>query len=594
MAVSPHNPDGQAVFVALEYSGHTGGIYHSTDGGRTWTAAMTGLADLGVSRLFVSPNFGLDSGPGGGLMFADTTYAGLHYTVDGGWRWTPLARLDPNIPLFGNNIGAAAIGRNGMVLASQSFEAMPGVFRATLAPDGNLSGWQPVLDMPLTLLAIAPDDRTSFGFGTTLWRSPDGGLTWQPGGEGLTDLDRFQANRFLFSPHFASDQTGYLFCTDLRGEESGRLYRSTDAGQTWQLWTGPPDDKIITAVTLATNGDLLFGDSEAGITRISPKTLTWLEPEPPATLFPIDDLAVSPNYAQDQTLFAASHQHGLFKSTNGGQTWILTDFPVRSTSFEGYRLAVSPAYKRDQTIYAVTGFSLHRSTDGGETWRTLSQPGHILQVQQIALSPNFARDDTMLVSTPTAILRSTNRGETWQEGLPRPEEAGPVRLLTFAPSSHIAYAWFDYYNTLFASEDGGQTWQAQPSQAGDAFSMAAAAPAPDNRLTLAAEFPMQLWQISNLGQTWNVFRQMLPPELRKAQTMAYTSDGVLFVGGPGGLFESADEGQSWQSLTYDLSPQVDITLLRLVDSYRFIGLAEGNILVTDDGGASWQDISVAR
>ncbi|MBN1221478.1 MAG: hypothetical protein JXM69_21335 [Anaerolineae bacterium] len=594
IAVPPHSPDGQTVFAALEYSGHTGGIYHSIDGGRTWTAAMTGLIDLGVSRLFISPNFGGDAGPGGGLMLADTTYAGLHSTVDGGRHWTPLTQLDPNAPGSGSNTGAAAIGCNGVVLASQSFEAMPGVFRATLAEDGNLSEWQQVLDMPLTLLAIAPDDRTAFGFGATLWRSPDSGLTWQPGGVGLTDLDRFQANRFLFSPHFANDQTVYLFFTDLRGEDSGRLYRSTDAGQTWQPWTGPPDDKIITAVALAANGDLLFGDSEAGVTCSSPQTLTWLQPEPPATLFPIDDLAVSPNYAQDQTLFAVSHQHGLFKSTDGGQTWSLTDFPVRSTSFEGYRLAISPAYKRDQTIYAATGFSLHQSTDGGESWQILPQQGHILQAQQIALSPNFARDDTLLVSTSGAILRSTDRGQTWQKGLSRPEEAGPVSLLTFAPSSRIAYAWFDYYNTLFVGEDSGQNWQAQPGQAGDAFSVAAGATTPDNNLTLASEFPLQLWQIDPLGQTWDIFSQTLPPQLNKVQTMAYASDGGLIVGGPGGLFESADQGQSWQSLNDDLSPQIDITFLRLVDRFRFIGLAEGQILVSDDEGTAWQDISVVR
>jgi photosystem II stability/assembly factor-like uncharacterized protein len=616
LAVSPHYPDDQTLFVALTRFGSTGGLYKSTNGGQTWAATMRGLQDLWTSQLFISPNFddtsskktetnlptSQPSHPQ--FIFVDTTHAGLHYSADRGQNWTPLVQLAPHDlwPTAGS--GAVAIGSHGVVLASQALAEMHGLFRATVEPDGDLSDWQQVLDIPLTLLAFAPDGNTAFGFGSGLWRSSDSGLTWQPGGAGLTDLDRFQATRFLFSPNFADDQAVYLFFTDIRSEDSGRLFRSINAGQTWQPssgppwtgppWTGPPDDKRITAVTLTTDGDFLFGDDETQITRVSPAALRWVESESPAALFAVDDLAVSPNYAQDQTLFVISHQHGLFKSTNGGRTWQRTDFPVRSTSFEGYRLAISPAYHQDQAIYVVTGFSLHRSSDGGQTWQNLPPQGLNLQAQAMTLSPNFAADHTLLVSTPTAIFRSTDRGDTWQQVLARPEEAGQARVLTFAPSSEMVYAWFDYHSTLYVSDDSGQSWRARPGRPDDYFAVATAAAAPDGNLTIAPDFPPQLLQVIDQGQSWRVLADALPEGLSKVQTMAYTLDGTLLVGGQGGLFESTDNGQSWQTLYSGLHLDVNMTLVRLIDTYRFIVLREGIIFVSADGGSVWQDISVVK
>ncbi|MBN1994630.1 MAG: hypothetical protein JW953_18165 [Anaerolineae bacterium] len=595
VAVSPAYPDDQTLLAALTGFGDTGGLYQSPDGGQTWNPAMTGLRDLWAIQLFIAPGFADEAGPQHELVFANTQHAGLHYSFDGGRHWTPLVEADPNDAFpAGGNSAAVAINRNGVVLAGQMLAEMDGLFRTEVEPDGTLSAWQKVLNHSLSRLAFAPAGRVALGYGAGLWRSADSGRTWQPGGAGLNNLDSLQAGRFLFSSQFADDRTAYLFFINLSGEASGRLYRSADGGQTWQPWSGPPDGKRITAVTLTPAGDFLLGDSGTGVTRVSPAALNWLKPTPPTTLFEIDDLAVSPNYGQDQTLLAIHHRHGLFKSTDGGQTWQLTNFPVRSTSFNGYRLAISPAYAQDQTIYAATGFSLHRSTDGGQTWQIFLWPEVPLQASAVALSPHFAGDHTLLAGAPTAVLRSNDGGDTWQEVLARPEEAGPVKVLTFAPSGKVAYAWFDYYHTLFVSTDGGQNWQTQPGQAGEYFSVAAAATAPDDSLTLAPEFPPQLWQINKLGQDWRLLTETLPESLSEVQTIAYNADGALLAGGQHGIFESLDNGQSWQPRNKGLLPEPLINFLRLADSHWFIVLREGNIFVSADGGNSWREISVVK
>jgi len=72
-----------------------------------------------------------------------------------------------------------------------------------------------------------------------------------------------------------------------------------------------------------------------------------------------------------------THQAGLYKTTNGGQTWLAINngLPRRpgpcpfflSTTIEHIRaLAVDPADSR--IVYAATSEGLYKTTDGGESW----------------------------------------------------------------------------------------------------------------------------------------------------------------------------------------------------------------------------------
>lgn len=132
-------------------------------------------------------------------------------------------------------------------------------------------------------------------------------------------------------------------------------------------------------------------------------------------------LALSPNFAQDQTLFAIfGGSNELHKSTDGGQHW--QRYRVGSEEyFNGFELTVSLNYVTDQTLFA-TGFgTIHRSTDGGATWaRTAAGlPGFYEPfVRVVAVSPHYAQVQTLftalsgqLLGTPThALIRSYERG----------------------------------------------------------------------------------------------------------------------------------------------------------------------------------------
>jgi hypothetical protein len=156
---------------------------------------------------------------------------------------------------------------------------------------------------------------------------------------------------------------------------------------------------------------------------------------------PIVTVAVSPNFAQDSIVFAATDYlsiklgvYALFKSTNGGVTWsAVAGLP---NAKEMWTIAFSPAYAQDQTIFVAGLGGLYMTTNQGASWTLASN----LALQNVALSPNFAADNTLFaITTSMTVFESTNRGQTFTPEFPfwlpvsqhrTPARAAPAHTLT--------------------------------------------------------------------------------------------------------------------------------------------------------------------
>lgn len=122
-----------------------------------------------------------------------------------------------------------------------------------------------------------------------------------------------------------------------------------------------------------------------------------------------------------QTLFAGTSTGGLFKSTDLGSSWIPT-----TDQFSGLGvsdIAFLPG-NGSQMLMATGDFDgngtlncigIFKTTDGGNTWVnklpfTLDQQR---KIAHIYVDPNYATNNTVWATGTFDIYRSTNQGETW-------------------------------------------------------------------------------------------------------------------------------------------------------------------------------------
>ena len=260
--------------------------------------------------------------------------------------------------------------------------------------------WQPIFDQAkvgsIGAIAIAPsnpkiiyvgtgeaDMRSDIAQGTGMFRSSDGGATWQP--IGLSDTQ--QIGKILVDPRNAN----VVFVAALGhpyGPNAERgVFRSTDGGRTWTKTLY--EDENTGAV------DLAFQPGNPSIVYAA----MWQTRRPPWNTYPP----------------SSGPGSGLYKSSDGGRSWHhLQDHGLPSAPAR-IGLATSPAKPR--RVYALVDSAeesqggLYRSDDAGRTWRKLTGDKRIWNrgwyFAGITANPKYA--DQLWVQN-TIVLRSDDGG----------------------------------------------------------------------------------------------------------------------------------------------------------------------------------------
>jgi photosystem II stability/assembly factor-like uncharacterized protein len=214
--IDPRNPQ---VIVAVTDEG----VIRSADGGATWRAVTDGLP---ASNPFSMP---LDPA---GVMYASIKEdcSHLYRSNDGGATWS---RFDMMLasPLDGygclrNEEGALRLLAVDPTAPATLYAGVPfsassgrGLWRSS---DGGVS-WQPVgLHSHILSLTLTPSSLYAGTYGGGVYRSDDRGLTWRAVSEGLTGFDVFD---------LAVDPTTP---TTLYAATNNGVHKSDDGGITWR------------------------------------------------------------------------------------------------------------------------------------------------------------------------------------------------------------------------------------------------------------------------------------------------------------------------------------------------------------------------
>jgi len=337
----------------------------------------------------------------------------------------------------------------------------------------------------LTIMG-SPSRPLEFYFGAVgggLWKTTDGGLTWKP----VTDGQIRSSSVGAVAVAETNPDILYMGMgeTELRGNimQGDGVYKSTDAGKTWKH-VGLGESQAISRVRIdPTNADVVYIGAlghpyapsvERGVFRSKDGGTTWTR-----VLFRNDstgavDLVIDRTnpkvlyaalwqvYRKPWKLWSGGPGSGLFKSTDGGDTWTeLTRNPGLPKGTIGkIGVAVSPA--DPNRVYAVVEAEdggVFRSEDGGATWTFMNGERKLRQrafyYSRIYADPKI-KDRLYVLNT--SMYRSDDGGRTFPTVVEDPHGDNHDLWIDPTNSDRLANSNDGGGNV---STNGGKTWTGQ-------------------------------------------------------------------------------------------------------------------------------------
>jgi photosystem II stability/assembly factor-like uncharacterized protein len=420
------------------YAATNAGIAGSTDGGRSWQLLNAAIGQHGhsgwnlqVAALVIDP---LDPQ----TMFAATRCAGVFKSTDGGRRWSAAnTGLEPGCPW------AYAVALDP--LAPRTVYAADPT-RGVLRSIDGAAHWQPAND-GLTLariwaLGISPRSPRTVYAATGplgLFASTDGGVRWRSLAIGLhhayaVAVDPNDPEHLLVAGSSSPGQ---------QGPGRNGIASSSDGGRTWEAPTGDPRYVGVVAISgstayaATTNGDGIYGSSDGG--------RSWRHLGPPGVAY-AQGLAVDPDNPEIVYAGAIGKTGGVYKSGDGGRSWqhFIPAVDVNAVVLDPADPSTVYAAASDGGVLESTdGGTTWQAKNAGLTWRVWSRHGKkwvTLPRPIAALAIDPARPTTLYaLADPGGVYRTTDAGTSW-----RPANAGlgdrEVTTLAFDPAGRTLYA----------------------------------------------------------------------------------------------------------------------------------------------------------
>ncbi len=264
---------------------------------------------------------------------------------------------------------------------------------------------------------------------------------------------------------FATAPSGGMDCTGTHFvARAGGLFCSRDGGRTWELaYKNLKASEALptTAVAIAPDFEheaVVFAGLNGAILYSYDGGSTWRQSRLPAPPPAISAIAISPNYAQDGTVFAGTSEDGVLVSSDRGKSWAAWNFGLLDLSV--FCLGLSPNFAEDETAYAGAGSGLFRSTNGGRAWKEVPLPVGFDAVLSLALSPQFAHDHTLFVGTENnGLLVSPDCGKSWAPVSESTREQPVNSIVLFPSDSGRLEILLLHGGGLLHSRNSGKAWK---------------------------------------------------------------------------------------------------------------------------------------
>ncbi len=438
--------------------------------------------------------------------------------------WRPLLRMICLVTAIGAAPSAIASTPESAApasLAAASDESDGSTFRAETFRGLELRGIGPAfMSGRIADIAISPVDDNQWyvavGSGG-VWRTDNAGVTWSPIFDDQGSYSIGCVTIDPSNPHVVWVGTG----ENVGGRHVGfgdGVYRSNDGGTTWTNVGLRKSEHVSEIVVHPKNSDVV-----------------WVAAQGP--------------------LWSEGGERGVYRTTDGGETWTRTLGDDRWTGATD--LAIDPrdpnriyaaTWQRHRTVAAYIGggpgTGLYRSDDGGVTWHELSEGLPASNMGKIGLAISPQRPDVLYAAIELdrrtgAVYRSSDRGATWTKMSDTVSGGtGPHYYQELYASPHAFDRVYLADVRMRVSDDGGATFRRmkESSKHSDNHAMAFRADDPD----------------------------------------------YLLVGSDGGLYESFDLADNWRF--FDNLPVTQFYKLALDDTEPFYNVYGGTQDNSTEGG----------
>lgn len=318
--------------------------------------------------------------------------------------------------------------------------------------------------------------------GGGVWRTTDGGTSWQPLTDSLPDLS---VGAVVYAP---SDPTVVYLGTGEGGYAVDfipgiGLLRSEDGGDTWQLPLEADADQFFDLDVHPNDADRLLAATDRGLLASDDGGATWRTLLADPSLVGVTEV-VRASHDTDRiwaalwcdTICPAGLAR-IMRSDDAGTTWTAAESGLPPTAAVSLlnRTALAVAPSAPDTLYvALTTFAgvssaswIYRSDDGGGTWTNTGPTMDYLGQQgwydnTLIVHP---ADPETVVAGGVAYVRSSDGGRSWE--LLDPYAGGADGMgtptLPHVDGQDLAWQgdrlWLACDGGVWTSDDAGRTWQ---------------------------------------------------------------------------------------------------------------------------------------
>lgn len=449
--------------------------------------------------------------------------------------------------------------------------------------------------------------------GDGLWRSTDAGGTWaRIGLEQSGHIGRLAVHPSAPARYFAAALGRYRSRTQERG-----IYRTTDAGSTWQRvlflndTTGAADvivdpgnpNRVIAAMwtrhrpitysIIGGGSSALYLSNDAGATWAM---ITAGFPSQQPTLGRVSLNAARSNPAVVYALASnGTGVNGVYKSTDGGAGWTQV---ATGSAFSGegqvwYNnvITVHPS-NPDIVIAGMT--DIYRSTSGGSTW---SRIGTGIHVDHHAVEFDPLNPNRVISGNDGGVYTSTNLGTSWTQAPNLPISQFYAGTIDYTNPSRI-YGGMQDNGTARTLTGALNDWQ--EIYGGDGFTVLVD---PTNPNRIYAEYQNGGLAFStNGGGSFQSGTSGISGTDRKNWHTPFVMDPsvpLTLYTGTQRVYRTTNGMAGWTAISGDLTRGANgrigtlttLAVARTDGQVIYTGADDGRVNVTTNGGASWTDIS---